>query len=71
VQIGAKSPEEGARTAVYLASSEEVNRISGKFFINCNVVSSDPATYDEETWRKLWIASEKLCGIEGITESAL
>ena len=29
------TPEKGARTSVYLATSDEVNGVSGQFFVNC------------------------------------
>ena len=35
-----KSPEQGARTSIYLASSPEVDGVSGKYFIDCKETRS-------------------------------
>lgn len=66
----AKSPEEGAETSVYLASSPEVEGISGKYFIDKKPRPSSPASYDEEAARRLWEASEKMVK-EGIPLAGL
>jgi NAD(P)-dependent dehydrogenase (short-subunit alcohol dehydrogenase family) len=56
-----KTPEKGARTSIYLASSPEVNNITGKFFINCKSAKTRlKETRDPEVARKLWEISEKL-----------
>lgn len=50
----AKSPEEGAKTSIYLASSPEVEGVSGKFFIDKNEAKSKEITYDTSVAKKLW-----------------
>ena len=57
------SPAKGAQTSIYLASSPEVENITGKYFIKKNQVSSSPESYDEEKARRLWEVSEKLTGL--------
>jgi NAD(P)-dependent dehydrogenase (short-subunit alcohol dehydrogenase family) len=52
-----REPEEGAATSVYLASAPEVQGVSGKYFVDCKPVDSDPVTYDRPTAEKLWQAS--------------
>lgn len=64
IQINAMSPEEGAMTSLYLASSPEVKDVSGKFFINCKQVNSDPKTYDREAQARLWRISAEMTGIK-------
>jgi len=59
-QLGALSPEEGARTSIYLASSPDVEGVSGKYFTKELAVQSDPASYDEQTARQLWDVSLEL-----------
>jgi NAD(P)-dependent dehydrogenase (short-subunit alcohol dehydrogenase family) len=54
------TPEEGARTTVYLASSPEVEGVTGKFFSKCKPVRSSAISYDEASQRKLWALSEQL-----------
>src|SRR5262245_41524469 len=40
------SPEEGARTVLYLATSPEVEAESGRYFVRERAVLSSPASYD-------------------------
>jgi NAD(P)-dependent dehydrogenase (short-subunit alcohol dehydrogenase family) len=60
------SPEKGAQTSLYLASSPEVEQVSGKYFIKVAAVASSPDSYDEQTARRLWEVSEQLTGISGV-----
>ena len=59
----ALSPEEGAENSIYLASSPEVEGISGEYFIKNQPAQPLPAAQDLETARKLWDISQKLTGI--------
>jgi NAD(P)-dependent dehydrogenase (short-subunit alcohol dehydrogenase family) len=54
------TPEQGAQTSVYLATSPDVENLTGKYWEKCKAVPSGRAAYDEATWRRLWDASEKL-----------
>jgi retinol dehydrogenase 12 len=54
--------EEGARTPVYLASSPEVEGVSGRYFVGGKAVPSSPASRDGEAARRLWRLSEGLTG---------
>jgi NAD(P)-dependent dehydrogenase (short-subunit alcohol dehydrogenase family) len=54
------TPEQGAQTSVYLATSPTVEQVTGKYWEKSKVLLSDPATYDESTWLRLWEVSEKL-----------
>jgi NAD(P)-dependent dehydrogenase (short-subunit alcohol dehydrogenase family) len=56
----ALSPEEGARTVIYLASSAAVADVSGRYFVREQAVPSSPASYDEAAARRLWEVSEGL-----------
>jgi NAD(P)-dependent dehydrogenase (short-subunit alcohol dehydrogenase family) len=58
-----RTPEQGADTLVYLASSPEVEGMSGKYLTDRKKVS--PAQpHDEATQRKLWEISEELTNLE-------
>jgi NAD(P)-dependent dehydrogenase (short-subunit alcohol dehydrogenase family) len=57
------SPEEGARTVVYLAASPEVAGVSGKYFVKERAVPSSPASYDEAAAKRLWQVSEEQTGL--------
>ncbi len=61
----AKKTEKGASTAVYLASSPEVEGVSGKYFANCKPAKSSELSYDEDTANRLWDVSEQLTGLGG------
>lgn len=54
------SPERGARTSIYLASSPDVQGISGKYFARRRPEKSSEASYDLEAARRLWEVSEEL-----------
>ena len=58
-----KTPEEGAQTAVYLASPPEVEGVSGKYFGDCKEEELLPKAMDESVARKLWDISEVMVGI--------
>jgi NAD(P)-dependent dehydrogenase (short-subunit alcohol dehydrogenase family) len=54
------TPEQGARTAVYLASSPDVETVTSKYFVREREVASDPVSYDEAAAKKLWEVSEEM-----------
>jgi NAD(P)-dependent dehydrogenase (short-subunit alcohol dehydrogenase family) len=58
------SPEKGARTSLYLATSPEVAGITGKYFDDKQRnVSSAKVSYDEAQQEKLWEVSAQLTRI--------
>ncbi len=57
------SPETGARTLIYLASSPEVDGISGGFFFRQQARRTRPATLDAEIAARLWRVSAGLVGL--------
>lgn len=54
------TPEEGARTSVYVASSPDVEGVSGKYFARQRAARTSALSYDEASQRKLWLASEQM-----------
>jgi NAD(P)-dependent dehydrogenase (short-subunit alcohol dehydrogenase family) len=62
----ALTPEQGADTLVYLASSPEVEGITGKYWMNRKVVPSSPESYNEDAQKRLWAISAQLTGITEI-----
>ena len=56
------SPERGAETIVYLASSPEVEGVSGLYFAKCAPVTPSPAARDDAAAARLWEISERLAG---------
>ncbi|WP_136923699.1 SDR family oxidoreductase [Polyangium aurulentum] len=57
------SEEEGAETSIYLASSPEVEGVTGAYFVKSKRRQSSRLSYDAELSRKLWEASEKMTGV--------
>ncbi|MCH9035743.1 MAG: SDR family oxidoreductase [Chloroflexi bacterium] len=57
------SPEAGARTSLYLATSPEVEGVTGKYFAREKAVPSSEASYDQPAARRLWRISEELTGL--------
>lgn len=62
-RLFAISPEKGARTIVYLASSPEVTSVNGRYFVREQAVPSSPASYDEAAARRLWEVSAVMTGM--------
>jgi retinol dehydrogenase-14 len=59
-----RSPEKGADTLVYLASSPDVEGMTGRYFSDRRLITAKSVAYDPEARRKLWEASEELTGIK-------
>jgi retinol dehydrogenase 14 len=58
-----KSPKRGADTAVYLASSPEVQGVTGQYFVNHKSKESEVSSYDTAITARLWRISADLVGI--------
>ena len=56
------SPKKGADTALYLASSSEVDNISGKYFVNRKPDGPSGLADDHDAAARLWKISEELTG---------
>ena len=54
------TPEKGARTSIFLASSPEVDGVSGKYFVKCRPRVPSKAARDDAAATRLWEISEKL-----------
>jgi NAD(P)-dependent dehydrogenase (short-subunit alcohol dehydrogenase family) len=52
--------ERGAQTTLYLATSPEVEGVSGKYFSDCKEVSSSRLSYDVTVRQRLWNVSQEL-----------
>lgn len=57
------TPEHGARTSIYLASSADVEGVSGRYFQDRKEIRSSQASYHEATAAILWGISEGLTGV--------
>jgi NAD(P)-dependent dehydrogenase (short-subunit alcohol dehydrogenase family) len=59
------SPEKGAETTLFLASSRQVEGVSGKYFVKKQAVAPYPVATDPELGRRLWALSEVLTAGSG------
>jgi NAD(P)-dependent dehydrogenase (short-subunit alcohol dehydrogenase family) len=59
------SHEAAARTSLYLATSPQVDGVSGKYFVNCEAVASSDLSYDRSLQDKLWQKSVEMTGLGG------
>ena len=57
------SPKEGAETSVYVASSPDVEGVTGKCFSKKQVIESSEISYDTELQKQLWNSTISLLGL--------
>src|SRR6266704_2560546 len=58
-----KSPEKGAETPIYLASSPEIEGVTGKYIVKRAPRRSSPASLDVDVARRLYETSLRLAGL--------
>src|SRR5262245_36296324 len=56
-----RTPEKGADTIIWLASSPEVEGITGKYFVDRKEQATNPQSYDPAGAARLWEISERMC----------
>jgi len=66
-----KTPEQGAETSVYLASSPEAEGLTGKYFSDRAPRKTQKASYDAATTARLWQVSADLVGLSPPARAAL
>ena len=59
------SPERAAKAAIYLATSPDLESVSGKFFSRGKEKRSSRESYDEASAERLWKVSEELTKLDG------
>jgi NAD(P)-dependent dehydrogenase (short-subunit alcohol dehydrogenase family) len=59
-----RSPERGAETLVWLATSPEVANVSGAYFFDQKQIRPSPEAQDTATARRLWEISERQCAVQ-------
>lgn len=57
-----QTPEQGACTAIYLASSKDVEHITGEYFYRCKTAKSSQRSKDMSLAKRLFDFSEQLVG---------
>ena len=54
------TPEEGAGTAIHLATSKEVEGVTGRYFYKKKPIPSSNQSYNKQLAKKLWYTSSKM-----------
>lgn len=62
-KVFGRSPKKGAETLIYLASSAEVDGISGKYWSDRQQKRSNEASYSQDLQRRLWERSAEITGV--------
>ena len=58
-----RSPDRGAQTSIFLASSPQVEGVSGKYFSDCKERRPSAAASNDDDARRLWKVSAELTGV--------
>jgi NAD(P)-dependent dehydrogenase (short-subunit alcohol dehydrogenase family) len=58
-----KTPAQGAQTSIYLASSPDVDGVTGQFFANRKLKIANKVAYDTALTARLWQVSADLVGL--------
>jgi NAD(P)-dependent dehydrogenase (short-subunit alcohol dehydrogenase family) len=59
-KLAAISPEQGAQTSLYLATSGEVRGVTGQYFIKKKTARANPVAYREAEQERLWALTEAM-----------
>jgi retinol dehydrogenase 12 len=59
------TPEKGARTHIYVASSPEIEGVSGKYFAYCKEAQASPLAGDAALRKRLWAWTAQVTGVGG------
>lgn len=59
-----QTPEQGARTAIFLASDDSVSDVTGEYFYKCRIAKSSKRSKDMELAKKFFEFSEELTGLQ-------
>jgi hypothetical protein len=63
IRLLLKTPEQGAATSIYLASSPQAEGITGTYFADCKPKTSSRSSYDTATAARLWQISLDLVAL--------
>jgi retinol dehydrogenase 14 len=63
-----QTPEQGAKTALFLALDQTVSKVTGEYFYKCKKAKSSKTSHNEDLAKRLFALSEEICGeyFEGI-----
>jgi len=58
-----RNPDDGAKTSVYLCSSQDIKGITGEYFYNCKIAKTTKWAQSKVDADKLWDLSKDLTGV--------
>jgi len=61
----------GAETSIYLASSTEVDHVTGKYFVRKSEEKSSTESYDEAIAQRLWQISAELTNLDNVLKNKI
>lgn len=61
-----KAPAQGAATSIHVASSPDLEQVTGRYFVNSKPKRSSKRSYDEAAAARLWQVSADLVGLTGL-----
>lgn len=59
-----QTPAQGAETAIFLATSDEVSGVTGKYFCKKKAIKSSQSSYNKEMAERLWAISIEMTGLK-------
>ena len=63
LKLFGKSTKTGAKGLIYLATSDDIKQLTGKYFEGVNITKLLNHADDMKSAKKLWDISSKLCGL--------
>ncbi|XP_060538354.1 dehydrogenase/reductase SDR family member 13-like isoform X1 [Pantherophis guttatus] len=63
MQLFSRDCDAGAQTSIYCATEEGIERLSGRYFVDCRLSEPWPQACDDQLAKKLWEFSERLVGL--------
>jgi NAD(P)-dependent dehydrogenase (short-subunit alcohol dehydrogenase family) len=61
--LGGRPVEDGAARILHLVSTQEIENVTGKYFVDDKEQKSSPQSLDSDLQKQFWALSEKLTGI--------
>jgi len=66
-----KTPQQGAQTSIYLASSPDLDGVTGQYFVKGRPATANKDAYDTDLTARLWQVSADLVGMATVTPATL
>ena len=66
-----KTPAQGAQTSIYLASSPDLDGVTGQYFAQGKPKAANKDAYDTDLTARLWRVSSDLAGMTTVAPTTL